>query len=279
MIITVLNPGEMGVAVAQTISQSGSHVQYVPDGRSLSTIRRAESANLTPLSMRDAVEKSDIVVSVCPPHAAESVAAIVIEHGFNGTYVDANAISPQRVRRIAEALQNAGATFIDGGIVGGPPKGKGECYIYLSGPVADSIASIFSSGLIASEIVSDRLGDASALKMCYAAYTKGSTAMLLAVTAAAESLGVREKLFAQWEREGSGLDEVATKRAQRVPRKAWRWIYEMEEIADTLESVNLPDGFHRSAADIYRRLEDLRPGESELSEFKDVLDALTGKRQ
>ncbi len=278
MIVTVLHPGAMGVAIARTISSSGSRVQYVPDGRSKDTIRRAESANLDPYSMREAVENSDIIVSVCPPHAAESVAASVMEHGFNGTFVDANAVSPQRTLRISEAVHGAGGTFVDGGIVGGPPKAKGECYIYLSGSEADSVASLFSGGLIAPEIVSDRIGDASALKMCYAAYTKGSTAMLLAITAAAESLGVREKLFAQWEREGSGLDEAVTRRAERVPLKAWRWIYEMEEIADTLGSVDLPDGFHRSAADIYRRLEDLRPGDGELSEFKDVLDALTGKK-
>jgi 3-hydroxyisobutyrate dehydrogenase-like beta-hydroxyacid dehydrogenase len=268
----------LGVAIAKSIVRGGHEVRYVPDGRSTESRIRAESAKLATSTLTDVVKESDIIVSVCPPKAAQSIASAVASMSYGGIYVDANAISPERTRSIAEMVQRAGATFVDGGIVGGPPKDRGECFLYLSGPEADSIASCFSNGLIESEVISDVIGDASALKMCYAAYTKGSTAMLLAITAAAENMGVRGKLFAQWKREGSGLDEAAVNRARIVTRKAWRWIDEMEEIANTFDSANLPEGFHRSAADIYRRIESLRTDEDELPEFTDVLNALSGKK-
>ncbi len=274
MITTVLHPGAMGVAVAASILRAGHVVHFVPDDRSDATVSRAASAGLSPLPFIDAIQASDLVVSVCPPHGAEDVAHAVAAGGFNGLYVDANAISPERTVRIAEIVQAVGATFIDGGIVGGPPTERNQTYLYLSGAAAEQVLPCFSNGLIEAEIVSDRIGDASALKMCYAAYTKGSTAMLLAITAAAESLGVRDALFAQWKREGSALDESAERRARFVTRKAWRWIDEMEEIANTFGMVDQPDGFHRAAADTYRRIEHLRPEGEDLPDFADVLRAL-----
>ena len=276
MKVTVLHPGAMGVAVASSIVRAGHVVHYVPDGRSEATRNRAQQAGLRPLPFREAVSTADVVLSVCPPHAAEWVAESVVAEGYTGVYADANAISPERMLRIAALLQGAGATVIDGGIVGGPPKERHQTYLYLSGPEAGRVLPCFSEGLIEAEVVSDRVGDASALKMCYAAYTKGSTAMLLAITAAAENLGVRDALFAQWRREGSGLDEAAERRARFVTRKAWRWIDEMEEIAKTFASADQPDGFHRAAADVYRRLEHLRPEGEDLPDFYDVLRALQG---
>lgn len=274
MIVTVLHPGAMGVAVASSVVRAGNTALWVPEGRSPATHARAADAGLSPCTLPDALSTSDVVLSVCPPHAAEHVAASVVEQGFRGAFVDANAISPERTHRIADLIEGAGATFIDGGIVGGPPTERYQTYLYLSGVAAEEVLPCFSKGLIEAEIVSDRIGDASALKMCYAAYTKGSTAMLLAITAAAESLGVRDALFAQWKREGSGLDESAERRARFVTRKAWRWIDEMEEIANTFGMVDQPDGFHRAAAETYRRIEHLRPEDEDLPDFADVLRAL-----
>lgn len=274
MITTVLHPGAMGVAVAASILRAGHTVQYVPTDRSDATLARASEAGLSPLPFSEAIAVSDIIVSVCPPHGAEDVAQAVADVGFARMYVDANAISPERTLRIAEIVQGAGGTFIDGGIVGGPPKERHQTYLYLSGSEAESVLPCFSEGLIEAEVVSDRVGDASALKMCYAAYTKGSTAMLLAITAAAESLGVRDALFAQWKREGSELDTAAERRARFVTRKAWRWIDEMEEISRTLDAVDTPGAFHEAAAEIYRRIEHLRPDGEELPAFSDVIAAL-----
>lgn len=276
MQITVLHPGAMGIAIATSIARAGHTVFYVPDGRSKATLERAQNAGLSPISLEEAASSSEIILSVCPPHAAEVVAMDVAKVGFRGLFVDANAISPERTHRMARILQGAGASFVDGGIVGGPPSERHQTYLYLSGPSADRIPPCFREGLIEAEVVSDRIGDASALKMCYAAYTKGSTALLLTITAAAENLGVRDALFAQWQREGSGLAEAAERRARFVTRKAWRWIDEMEEIAKTFGSADQPEGFHHAAADLYRRLEHLRPDGEDVPDFMNVLRALQG---
>ena len=274
MKITILHPGAMGVAVASSMVRAGHRVFYVPDGRSMETRERAESVPLEPRSFSDAMQESELVVSVCPPHGAEELARSVADSGYDGLYVDANAISPERTKTISSIVEGAGATFVDGGIVGGPPKERHQTYLYLSGEYADSILPCFTEGLIEAEVVSKRVGDASALKMCYAAYTKGSTAMLLAITAAAENLGVRDALFAQWQREGSELDASSERRARFVTRKAWRWIDEMEEIARTFDAVDVPGDFHRAAAEVYRRMQELRPTSEELPSFDEVLVAL-----
>ena len=274
VIITLLHTGAMGSAVAASVARAGHDVCYVPSGRSSASTDRASRLSLRPVTLEVATAESDIILSVCPPHAAESVAHSVGERGFAGVFVDANAVSPARVQRIADITIAGGATFVDGGIVGGPPSERHQTYLYLSGKKAEFVAACFSEGLIESQIVSDRIGDASALKMCYAAYTKGSTAMLLAITAAAENLGVRDVLFAQWKREGSGLDESALRRGPFVTQKAWRWIDEMEEIATTFRDANMPDGFHRAAAELYTRIEHLRPADDSMPDFEAVLNAL-----
>jgi 3-hydroxyisobutyrate dehydrogenase-like beta-hydroxyacid dehydrogenase len=104
------------------------------------------------------------------------------------------------------------------------------------------------------EILGDRIGDASALKMCYGAYTKGHTALIAGVLGTAENSGVREALMRRWAADGSGLDKSAAGRVTRITDRAWRWVGEMEEIASTFEHASMPRGFHDAATDIYRRL-------------------------
>ena len=102
-------------------------------------------------------------------------------------------------------------------------------------------------------------GAASALKACYAAWTKGATALLAAVRALAQVEGVEAALLAEWQRSQPGVD----KRSEAVTvqaRKAWRWVGEMEEIAASFEAAGLPGGFHLAAADLYRRLEAFKAG-------------------
>jgi 3-hydroxyisobutyrate dehydrogenase-like beta-hydroxyacid dehydrogenase len=194
------------------------------------------------------------VVSICPPHAAESVAEQVLASGFQGRYLDANAISPQRVAGIGRAMAEAGATFVDGGIVGGPAWKPNSTWLYLSGPGAQEIAACFAAGPLETRVLGPEVGTASALKMCYAAYSKGTTALLSAILATAEKLGVREALAQQWDHDNAGFAEATNQRVQGVTAKAWRFAGEMEEIAATFQEAGLPGGFHLAAADVYRRL-------------------------
>jgi 3-hydroxyisobutyrate dehydrogenase-like beta-hydroxyacid dehydrogenase len=148
----------------------------------------------------------------------------------------------------------AGATYVDGGIIGGPAWEPGRTWLYLSGPDASRAAALSDDGPLETAILGPEIGRASALKMCFAAYTKGSTALLAAILAAADELGVRQDLYRQWSRRDSDFVEQTERRTTRVTAKAWRFAGEMEEIAATFAAAGLPAGFHHAAAELYTRL-------------------------
>jgi 3-hydroxyisobutyrate dehydrogenase-like beta-hydroxyacid dehydrogenase len=236
VIVGLLHPGEMGAAVGDVLRSVGHEVVWASEGRSDQT--RARAAPFRDVVGTAAlVAEAEVVLSICPPHAAVGVARTCA--GFDGLYVDATAISPARSREVA-ALQ---PRFVDGGIIGGPPTEPGTT-LYLSGPRADEAAALFEGSLLATRVVAD----ASAVKMAYAAWSKGTTALLLAIRDVAHRYGVEDECRL-----------AAPELAERLPRaesvaarKGWRWTGEMEEIADTFAAVGAPDGFHRAAAEVFR---------------------------
>jgi 3-hydroxyisobutyrate dehydrogenase-like beta-hydroxyacid dehydrogenase len=253
--IGILHPGEMGVSVAASAINSGHRVYWTSEGRSAKTHLRAQEHNLIEIkTLAELCQISEIIFSVCPPHAAESVAKSVLETGFKGSYLDANAISPGRSVRTGQLMEENGIDFIDGGIIGGPAWVPNETWLYLSGKDADKIRDCFTKGPLETKVIGGEIGKASALKMCYAAYSKGTTALLSAVLATAESLGVREELYQQWDQEDEGFSEQVNRRVRRVTAKAWRFEGEMKEIASTFREAGLPDSFHGAAAEIYYRM-------------------------
>ena len=253
--VGILHPGQMGVSVAASARNSGCTVLWAGAGRSPATRARAEQHGLIDAgSVADVCRRAEIVLSVCPPHAAEEVAAAVLDAGFRVILLDANAIAPQRAQAIGARVEAAGASFVDGGIIGGPAWKPHATWLYLSGPQAATVAACFAAGPLETAVIGDAGGKASALKMCYAAYTKGTTALLAAILGAADTLGVREELAAEWRRDGSSFAADTERRVREVTAKAWRFAGEMDEIAATFAAADLPDGFHLAAADIYRRL-------------------------
>lgn len=166
-----------------------------------------------------------------------------------------------------------GVAFIDGGIIGGPAWTPNETILFLSGKESQLIADCFSNGPLETKIIGDEIGKASALKMCYAAYSKGTTALLTAILATAESLGVREELYRQWDLDGPNFSEQANRRATRVTAKAWRFEGEMHEIASTFEEAGLPNGFHEAAAEVYRRMAGFKES-PETPKLEEVLESL-----
>lgn len=252
--IGILHPGEMGVSIAASAKNGGCTVYWVSEGRSAQTHERAQKAGLLDAdNLKQLCELCSIIISVCPPHGSEDLARDVVASGFHGVYVDANAISPQRTKRIGEVMAQAGNTFVDGGIIGGPAWSPNSTRLYLSGKDAQRIASCFVSGPLETRIIGEEIGHASALKMCFAAYSKGTTALLGAILATAEAWGVRDALERQWSRDGSGFVEQTSRRITNSSLKAWRFVGEMEEIAATFDAAGLPDGFHLAAAEVYQR--------------------------
>lgn len=275
--IAILHPGEMGISVAASAISGGHHVYWASVDRSEKTRARAEQYGLTDVHSLAAIcQTCEILLSICPPHAAEDVARCVIENGFKGLYLDANAIAPQRSIRIGTLMEDAGIHFVDGGIIGGPAWAPNETWLYLSGQYAQRITVCFSNGPLGAKILGNEIGKASALKMCYAAYSKGTSALLAAILATAESLGVRNDLYQQWNMDDTGFSDRVDERVRRVASKAWRFEGEMREIAATFREAGLPGGFHEAAADVYHHIAGLQGRDVSVT-VDQVLAAMTGR--
>ncbi len=260
--IGLLHPGAMGASVGAALAGRGHHVLWASDGRSAATRERAAAAGLEDAGTIERLSGScGTLISVCPPDAAPALAEQVARTGFAGVYVDANAVSPARGRAIGEAVLAGGArAFVDGGIIGPPAWKPGITRLYLSGDEAEGVAALFEGSPLEAIAIGADPGAASALKMAYAAYTKGTSALLAGILALAEREGVAEALREEWAISQAELATSGEGRALGSAAKAWRFAGEMEEIADTFAGAGLPDGFHRAAAEIFRRW----------SEFKDV---------
>ncbi len=252
--IGFLHPGEMGISLAVSAKNSGQEVYWCSTGRSKATIERASQYSLIAIDNFDEFcDTCEIIVSVCPPHAAVAQSQAVLKAGFTGIYIDANAIAPQTVGEIAMLMTASDIKFVDGGIIGMPAWKEKSTWLYLSGLQADSVAECFHKGPLETKVLGTQIGKASALKMCFAANSKGAAAMLTAILATADEFGVREALEKQWDIYNPGFSLQSKTRITSVAKKAWRFSGEMEEIAATLKSAGMPPEFHLGAADIYAR--------------------------
>ncbi len=249
--IGLLHPGEMGAALGAALHDRDHDVVWASSGRSAATAGRAEEAGLRDAATVDELaQESDVILSVCPPHAAANVARSVV--GFRGVFVDANAISPTTARAIAAEVEAGGARFVDGGIIGPPPR-DAETRLYLAGGGADAVAELFRGTPVDARVVSDEPGAASALKLAYSAWSKGTAALLLSIRELARAEGIETPLLDEWSESVPELPGRSLSAARSAAAKGWRFAGEMEEIAATFAAAGLPTGFHKAAAEIFRR--------------------------
>ncbi len=272
--VGIINPGAMGISIAAAARAAGHDVYWSAAGRSADTRQRADEHGLLALaSFSELSAVCEVIICVCPPHAAAAVADAVVEAGFSGLYCDGNAIAPGQALKIGERLESAGVDFVDGSIIGPPAWETGTTRFYLSGPSAAQIASLFEGTVAEALVISDEIGKASALKMVFAAQTKGFTALLSAIQGAAEQLGVRADLDREWARRDPAVAEQRVNQVRGVTGKAWRFAGEMQEIAATFESAGMPPGFFEAAHDVYQRMARFKDAD-ELPTLEDVLAAL-----
>jgi 3-hydroxyisobutyrate dehydrogenase-like beta-hydroxyacid dehydrogenase len=251
--VGLLHPGEMGAAVGGCLVTVGHEVLWDPAGRSRASTGRALAAELTGVAFDRLIARSSVVLSICPPHAALDVAHQVASAGYSGLYVDANAISVATAEQVCAIVTTAGATYVDGGIIGMPPEVAGHTRLYLSGPHAAEVRPLFNRSRLDARIAEGPPYAASSVKMAYAAWTKGSAALLLAARALARASGVERTLLTEWAMSQQALGEQSERSASAAAAKGWRWVAEMEEIAASMAAAGLPAGFHEAAADIYDR--------------------------
>jgi 3-hydroxyisobutyrate dehydrogenase-like beta-hydroxyacid dehydrogenase len=277
-VIGVLHPGEMGAAVGGCLTQRGLTVLWASAGRGPDTAARAAATGMRDVGTASEMSgQAGVILSVCPPGAALEVARSTA--GFRGIYVDANAVSPETAREVAQMVTAGGASYVDGGIIGAPPRSPGDSRLYLSGQRAREVGELFTGTALDARVMGDEPGAASAVKMAYAAWTKGTAALILAILALARAEGVEETLLAEWQQSQPTLTARSHSAARSATEKGWRWVAEMEEIAATMAAAGLPPGFHQAAAAIYTRVPrpTTPPPPDELSLTK-VIDALLAEQ-
>jgi 3-hydroxyisobutyrate dehydrogenase-like beta-hydroxyacid dehydrogenase len=273
--VCILHPGEMGAEVGAAARAGGARVLWVSAGRGGATRARAIAAGLEDAgTLQTALGQASIVLSVCPPHGAVGLAESVAATGFRGVYLDANAIAPETSRFIGRIVESKGASFVDGGIIGPPPTKPGTTRLYLSGPASAKVAALFSGGSLGTVGLDAPVGAASAIKACYAGWTKGAATLLLSVRALARHEGVEAALADEWKISQPNLF-AQLDRAVLQSRKGWRWIAEMEEIGATFDRAGLPDGYALAAAEVCRRLEAFK--DSRGLTIEDVVGALLAR--
>ncbi|MGW1622769.1 DUF1932 domain-containing protein [Streptomyces sp. NPDC002172] len=273
--IGLLHPGSMGSAFGAQLRARGHTVLWCPEGRSTTTRRRAEQAGLEPEALPELVSRSDVLLSLCPPAAAEETADQVAGLGSAGAgtiYVEGNAVSPSRMQRIADRL--VPIQVIDGAVVGSPPLGGKYPTLYLSGPgkLVDRIAELFAGTDVRPHVLGDSIGKASALKLAYSSYQKVSRVLAAVAYGAAETYGVSDELLDIAARRNRSY-LVETDYIPKTAARAWRWGPELEDAAALLADTGLPDALLHAATATLARWGDNRDERLDIAEALEALRA------
>jgi 3-hydroxyisobutyrate dehydrogenase-like beta-hydroxyacid dehydrogenase len=256
-IVAVIAPGMMGSAVARRLTASGAPVRTSLEGRSAATVARARAAGMTNATDLE-LAQSDFILSIVPPGEALALAGRLApamrDVKRKPVYVDCNAVSPDTVLSIAHVVQETGAIFVDGGIIGPPPELDSiKTRIYLSGPNAERVTVLQQYGL-STPVQPGPIGAASAMKMSYAGITKGFTALGAAMMLAATRAGTADALVAEMNVSQPALLKWLTTQMPKMHSKAYRWVAEMDEIATFVGQDQLGSGFYEAASRLYEEI-------------------------
>ena len=256
--IGIMSPGDMGHSVGKVLKERGFNVITCLEGRSDRTKQLARSAgfNVSP-NLIELVRKTDLIMSILVPSESKNLAtevAVAIEHvGKDIYFADCNAVSPSTASEISDVIKDAGGRFIDGGIIGGPPTKGDQTRFYVSGQYA-SVMKVLDGKGIKVKLVGDQIGQASGIKMCYAALTKGTSTLQVALLTVAQKLGLIDCLREELAYSQQNILHLMENGISRLPPNAHRWIGEMEEIAKTFEEVDVTPYFHLGAVEMYKLL-------------------------
>jgi 3-hydroxyisobutyrate dehydrogenase-like beta-hydroxyacid dehydrogenase len=253
--IGVMSPGSMGQAIAQQLKRNGFAVYTALDGRSERSRALAAEAGITDLGTLDKlVAQCDVILSIMNPGAAlefaQALAQAIKRAGTQPLVVDCNAIAPTTMQAVHAAVTAVGARCLDAGMFSPPPRGGAHGRLFVSGPGAEAL-NVFATPDMSVRVLSGRIGDASALKMCDAIISKGVTALVLQMLIAAERLGVAKELEEQFTAPRRRIHDVVIDALPIMPSKSYRWVPEVMEIAKTLEAVGMTPQMIEGAAAVY----------------------------
>ncbi len=270
-IVAVIAPGMMGSVVAHRLTDHGLEVRTILANRSAATIARAKAAGMIDATDEE-IAACDIILSIVPPGEAiglaQKLAPAMRAANKKPIFVDCNAVAPDTVAEIAAIVRDAGATFVDGGIIGPPPEPDSKnTRIYLAGEDASRVTVLEQFGL-SMPVQPGPIGAASAMKMSYAGITKGFTALGAAMMLAATRAGTADALIAEMRISQPALFGWLTRQMPKMPSKAYRWVAEMEEIAEFVGEDPAGQQFYLAAAHLYERIA------ADLEGTKQEVDAL-----
>ncbi len=253
--IGVMSPGDMGQAIAQQLKLKGLNVYTALDQRSARSRALAREAGLTDVgSLAKLTECCDVILSIMNPGAAlgfgSELALVLAANKRRPLVVDCNAIAPVTMQEINAKITAAGGRCADAGIIGPPPRGAAKNWLYVSGPEARALEQLATPQMNV-VVMSERIGDASAIKICYGAMTKGVTALVLELLVAARRLGVEAALEAQIKQSRRDIYDWVISALPIMPPKSSRWVPEMLQIARCFESTGMTPRMFLGAADMY----------------------------
>lgn len=279
-IVTLIAPGNMGASLGERLTANGIEVRTSLEGRSAATIERAQSAGMIGVD-DDTLYDVDIVLSVLPPSEAmplvERMAKRLGAMEKPPLFVDCNAVSSQSAEKMAAIMGEAGAPFVDGGIIGGPARVGYGPKLYVSGERAEEIAVLNDYGLFV-PVLDGPVGAASALKMSYAGITKGLTAIGTSMVLAAEQAGAGEALYKELADTQSQLLERFSRTIPNMFSKARRWGPEMQEISEFVSERAGEEQVYQGFAALYERIAEDFEGENKETETLRVFFRRSDKR-
>ncbi len=270
--VAILSPGDMGHAVGRLLREHELRVVTCLAGRSARTKMLSEQAGIIDLpSLERLAEETDIVLSItvsqAAPGVAQGIADAINATGADLLFAECNALAPQTVRKIEPVITNAGGRFVDASIIGGPPRNGSSPRVYASGPRAGELEKLREFGLDV-RVIGTETGQASGIKMCYAAMTKGTSALQAQLLMAAELMGLSKDLKDEFQNGQSAMYQRMERGLPGVPAKSRRWVSEMEEIEATFGHLGLSPHLFHGVADMYRLIGDTPLG-LETPESKD----------
>lgn len=256
-IVAIVAPGNMGASVGKRLTENKVRVLTALAGRSERSATRAREAGMEPVDDR-ALAEADFLLSIVPPGdalaLAERLTPALTAANKKPVYVECNAVSPPTMLRIAEVIARTGSPFVGAGIIGPPMKpGSTNTRIYASGPAAREFARLNDYGLIV-RVLDGPLTAASALKMSYAGITKGFTALGAAMMLAASRGGSAQALKAELAESRPDLLGYLTRQVPQMYGKAYRWVAELDEIANFVGDEHAEHAMLSAAARLYERI-------------------------
>ncbi|HEU0020328.1 MAG TPA: DUF1932 domain-containing protein [Dehalococcoidia bacterium] len=255
--VAILSPGDMGHAVGQLLREHELRVVTCLTGRSDRTRALAKEAGIEDLpDFNEMVKNSDVILSMTvsevAPQVCQEVADAIQATGYTDVlFAECNAIAPQLTRQLEPVIARTGARFVDASIIGGPPRGGSSPRFYTSGPNATELEQLREFGLDVRNI-GPETGQASGIKMCYAAMTKGSTALYSELLMAAEMMGLSDHLKAEFQSSQGSVYQRMASGIPSMPARSRRWVSEMEEIGATFEHLGMTPYLFQGVADMYR---------------------------